>query len=863
MLVRGKIFWLKVYRQLLQPKRFAIFQACFIGLVSALAGVFLKQGVGIFGTWRVHTTEILPAWLVLPGFGLIGGLISGLLVEKIAPEANGSGISQVKAVLAKFPMALDFRVAVVKLLSSVIAIGSGLPLGREGPTLQIGAALANELSRVFPTSPDYRRQMIAAGAGAGLAAAFNAPITGVLFVVEELLQDVSGLTMGTAILASFIGAVVSRWLGGHSLILELTALKTNFSLQEIPFYLLLGVVAGLLGALFNKGIIAFLNLNRSRLRVGLPLKIGLAGLICGLVVAFLPPDFRDSAGLREVLTAGELSPQVVFVAFVVQFLLTLIAYGSGAPGGLLVPPLLLGSALGYLFGIAEHNILGVTAPTTYALAGMGTFLSAVARVPITSIVIVFEMTTNFNLVLPLMIGSVVAYLVAEKVMPGSLYDLLLEWNGIHLEKDATTEGLLASISAVDVMQRRVETLSSLMTWDEAVQAFSLSQHRNFPVVEDGKVVGIVTQKDIADKASQQLDGETLIAQVMTPAPVTVKPTATLAYVLHLLNHYDLSCLPVTEGRRLVGIITRSDIIRVEAERLSGDTKQTGPKPEPSYVVCQTRAPATGKGRLLLPLSHPQTAKTLLEIAGAIAKQRNYELECLHVIIVPRSCTPAETPVQTTASDQLLRQAVQLGESLQIPVHTQIRVAHDAAAAILETIKERHIDLVFMGWKGSTVTPGRVFSRIVDAVIRQAGCDVVLAKLNGKRTFERWLVPIAGGPNSRQAIQLLPALASLSSSPKINLCQVFQPTESTPDTTVLEKAVRFLKRKASGDITVTPIHASSVCEGVIQRANKDNSDVIVLGASREGLLQQTIKGNIPENISRKSDCTVILVRSARA
>ncbi|MDF5714716.1 MAG: chloride channel protein [Rhizonema sp. NSF051] len=863
MLVRGKIFWLKVYRQLLQPKRFAIFQACVIGLVSALAGVFLKQGVGVFGTWRVHTTEILPAWLVLPGFGLIGGLVCGWLIEKFAPEASGSGISQVKAVLAKVPMALDLRVAVVKLLSSVIALGSGLPLGREGPTLQVGAALANELSRVFPTSPDYRRQMIAAGAGAGLAAAFNAPITGVLFVVEELLQDVSGLTMGTAILASFIGAVVSRWLGGHSLTLELTALKTNFSLQEIPFYLLLGVVAGLLGALFNKGIIAFLNLNRRLLRVGLPLKIGLAGLICGFVVAFLPEEFRDSTGLREILTAGELSPQVVFVVFVVQFLLTLIAYGSGASGGLLVPPLLLGSALGYLFGIAEHNILGVTAPTTYALAGMGTFLSAVARVPITSIVIVFEMTTNFNLVLPLMIGSVVAYLVAEKVMPGSLYDLLLEWNGIHLEKDATTEGLLASISAADVMQRRVETLSSLMTWDEAVQAFSLSQHRNFPVVEEGKVVGIVTQKDIADKASQQLGGDTLIARVMTPAPVTANPTATLAYVLHLLNHYNLSCLPVTEGRRLVGIITRSDIIRVEAERLSGDTKQTGPKPEPSYVVCQTRAPATGKGRLLLPLSHPQTAKTLLEIAGAIAKQRNYELECLQVIIVPRSCNPAETPVQTTASDQLLRQAVQLGDSLQIPVHTQIRVAHDTAAAILETIKERHIDLVFMGWKGSTFTPGRVFSRVVDAVIRQAGCDVVLAKLNGKRSFDRWLVPIAGGPNSRQAIQLLPALASLSSSPKINLCQVFQPTESTPDTTVLEKAVRFLRRKASGEVTVTPIHASSVCEAVIKCANVDNSDVIVLGASREGLLQQTIKGNIPENISRQSNCTVILVRSAKA
>ncbi|MBD2778121.1 response regulator [Iningainema sp. BLCCT55] len=215
MLVRGKIFWLKLYRQLLQPKRFAIFQACVIGLVAALAAVFLKQGVGALGGWRVHTTHLLPAWLVLPAIGLVGGLLSGWLVERVAPEAGGSGISQVKAVLAKVPMALNLRVAVVKLLSAVIALGSGLPLGREGPTLQVGAALANQLSRIFPTSPDYRRQMIAAGAGAGLAAAFNTPIAGVLFVVEELLQDVSGLTMGKAILASFIGAAISRWLGGQ------------------------------------------------------------------------------------------------------------------------------------------------------------------------------------------------------------------------------------------------------------------------------------------------------------------------------------------------------------------------------------------------------------------------------------------------------------------------------------------------------------------------------------------------------------------------------------------------------------------------------------------------------------------------
>jgi CIC family chloride channel protein len=854
-------FWLRIFRKFLEPKRFAIIEACLIGLVAALAAVFLKQGVGWIGAWRVHTAHLLPAWLVLPSIGLAGGLLSGWLVEKVAPEASGSGIPQVKAVLARVPMALNIRVALVKLFAGILALGSGLPLGREGPTVQVGAALAAQLSRIFPTSPDYRRQLIAAGAGAGLAAAFNTPIAGVLFVVEELLQDVSGFTLGTAILASFIGAVVSRWLGGHSLDLELSSLHTSFSPQEIPFYIVLGVLAGLLGSLFNQGVLASLTLNRRLLPFGLPGRVGLAGLVCGIAIAFLPVHFRDSAGLKELLTAGGLSWQFAAIAFVAQFILTIFAYGSGAGGGLFAPVLILGAALGSLVGICEHSLLHASAPVTYALAGMGTFFGAVVRVPITGIVIVFEMTTDFNLVLPLMIGSAVAYLVAEQVVPGSLYDRLLEWNGIHLKKEPATGGLLAQLRATDVMQRRVETLSAQMSLEEAVQAFSHSQHRNFPVVEKGKLVGIITQKDLADIAKERLGGEKTVSELMTPEPVTVHPTDTLAHVLHLLNRYNLSCLPVTEGRKLVGIITRSDIIRAEADHFNGEMEAVGPKPAPSYVVYQTRAPATGRGRLLVPLSHPDTAATLVQMAVAIAKERDYELELLHVMVVPRNQPPAETSVRTTAGRRLLRQAQRLGEAWQIPIHTQIRVAHEVSGAILEAVKERHIDLVFMGWKGITLTPGRVFSRVVDTVIRQAPCEVVLAKLNGKRTFKRWLVPMAGGPNANEAVRLLPALVSLSQKPEIKLCQVFQPSESLPDTTVLDRSVHFLTPRVSGKVMALPVYASSVSEAVISFAQRDRSDAIVLGASREGLLQQAMKGNIPETISRNSDCTVILVRSA--
>ncbi|MBN3946971.1 MAG: chloride channel protein [Nostoc sp. NMS7] len=863
MLARGKILWLRLSRQLLQPRRLAFVEACLIGLVSGLAAVLLGQAVDWAGALRVRVSYHWPAYLVLPGIGLVGGLLAGWLVERFAPEASGSGMSEVKAVLARVPMPLNLRIALVKLISATLVLGSGMPLGREGPTVQIGAALANQLSNWVPTSPEHRRQLIAAGAGAGLAAAFNAPIAGVLFVVEELLQDVSGITLGTAILASFIASVISRLYGSHNLDLNHLNLglpDTTFFAQEIPFYLILGVLAGLLGILFNKGILESLAINRRLLHVSLPWRIGIAGLVSGLAIALLPAAFRDHAGLREILLAGNTNWSFAAIALLVQFTLIIFTYGSGAPGGLLVPTLVLGAALGYLVGAVEHSLLGMSAATVYAHVGMAAFFSAVSKVPITAVVIVFEMTTDFNLVLPLMIASVVAYLVAEKIDHRSLYDLLLEWKGIHITKEPSTEGLLAQLSAVDVMQRRVETLSSQMSTDEAVQAFSDSHHRNFPVLENGKVVGIITQKDLVNIASQQLGKDTTISKIMTPEPVTVTPTATLAHVLHILNRYHLSCLPVTEGRKLIGIITRSDIIRVEAEQLSGNSEQIERKSAPSYVVYQTRAPATGKGRLLVPLSHPQTAETLLEMAVAIAKDRNYEIECLQVIIVPSSRIPSETRVQTAKSLQLLQQAILLGEKWRIPIHTQIRVTHNVAGAILETVKDRHIDLVLMGWKGSTSTPGRVFSRVVDTIIRQAGCDVILAKLDDKRSFDRWLLPMAGGPNSSQAIKLLPALASLSTSPQIKLCQVFQPNNSIPDTTLLDKSVHFLQRRVSGKVVATPVRANSVSDAVLKCAEQDNSDVIVLGASRESLLQQAIQGNIAENISRKSNCTVIMVKT---
>ncbi|MEA5552816.1 chloride channel protein [Anabaena cylindrica UHCC 0172] len=860
------------FRNLWQPRRgfaissmgYANAEACIIGLVAALSAVLLKQGSGWLGTWRVHSTQFLPAWLTLPIIGMVFGFLAGWLVQRLAPEAAGSGIPQVKATLANIPMKLSWRVALIKLLSTIISLGSGITLGRQGPTVQVGAGLAAGMSRWVPTSPEHRRQMIAAGAGAGLAAAFNAPIAGVLFIIEELLQDLSGLTLGTAIIACFIGGVISRLLGGGSLQLNLELMHyySKFSLLEIPVFLLLGVVAGLLGVAFNQGLLLSLKIY-NRLHISLPIKIALAGLLSGLIVSLLPEYYRDNAGLRDYMIASQPNLLLAAITFISQFILTLIAFGSGAPGGLFAPSLILGSCLGHIVGVFESQLWGLGSPTTYALAGMGGFFSAVSKVPMTAIVIVFEMTTDFNLVLPLMIVSVTSYLVADKVVPGSLYDKLLELNGIKIQKDAPIEGILTQLTAENVMQQRVETLDIEMSVDEVIQAFSNSHHRGFPVVEKSKLVGIITQSDL-QKTRESRDIP--LKEIMTPQPVTVTPKQKLSDVLYLLDRYQISRLPVVDGQKMIGIITRADIIRAEVDHINCETGVSGPQPEPSYVVYQTRSPSIGRGRLLVTVANPDTAETLLQMAATIARDRHYEIECLQIILISRHSSPSETQVRTAKSRRLLRHAENLAKKWDIPIHTQIRVAHDVAQAVLETIKERHIDLIFMGWKGNTSTPGRIFGTVVDTIIRQASCDVVLVKLGNiadTNHFNRWLVPMAGGPNAPIAIKLLPAFVTLGNNPQIRLTQVFKPSELKPDMTVLEESTRQLMRHRNLHSTVVaaPIQADSIAEGLINLVKTEGYDVVVLGASREGLLQQAIQGNIPETIASGVESTVVLVRGS--
>lgn len=415
----------------LKPNHIAIMNACAIGLSAGASAVLITQGVNLLGSFRLHLAHLHNPFIVLPLFGGMGGLIAGLLVWK-CPDASGSGIPQVKAGLLGGKTALDLRTAMIKLIGGIIAIGSGLLMGREGPTVHVGAALSNEINRRAHSEPQKERLLVAAGAGAGLAAAFNAPLAGVFFVLEELLKDISSNTIGTAVLACFVASVASHMLHGDESVrhIQTAAADATFSAIEIPAYLLMGVAAGVIGAVFNKSVMLCLSFNRNLLRIPVAAKVALAGIVSGVLVAYLPPHFHNYAGMREYIVYGSLSASHAVMALSIFFALTVIAYGSGAPGGLFAPSLAMGSALGHVFALIQHNIQPAVPMHTFALAGMGACFASVARVPITAIIIVFEMTQNFNLVLPLMLSCIVASNVADRIYAGSIYDRLMEWSGL-------------------------------------------------------------------------------------------------------------------------------------------------------------------------------------------------------------------------------------------------------------------------------------------------------------------------------------------------------------------------------------------------------------------------------------------------
>ena len=541
-------------------RRVAVLRAAIIGLAAGTSALILEYFAWWLSKMRVEACNIVPAWQALPAIGLAGGLIAGYLVQRFSPTAYGSGIPQVRAFLLGAKVPLDLTLALVKLLGGSVALGCGLFMGREGPTVHVGAAIAAHMSKWIPTSRETQRQLVAAGAGAGLAAAFNAPIAGVLFVAEELLKDVSTNTIGTAILSCFVASTLTHIFNAPHMESSnlIQSFQPSFRVHDVIFWIILGALSGVLGTLFNRGVILFLKINRDYLKIPVMMRVGIAGLLSGLVIAFMPADFRDYDGLKNLIIAGGEPWYIVPIAFVAFLFLTLLAYGSGAPGGLFAPAIVLGSALGVMTSYLQNYLFHSSSSETMAMVGMGAFFAAVARVPITAVVIIFEITGHYSLVLPLMVTCAMACFVGSRMEKGSVYDMLRKYSG--LEEAARKAQEEEQKHAEDIMKSVVNSVTTQSAPQELLDALKTVHIAALPVLDEtGAYAGMIDSKSL-------LNLLTIAEGEMPPASELVDRNAVsfdlrspLAEIVRKFKETPVESIPVVSGGELKGIVHRADL----------------------------------------------------------------------------------------------------------------------------------------------------------------------------------------------------------------------------------------------------------------------------------------------------------------
>ena len=396
------------------------------GLLGAVFRLLLDQADRLRDTLIAWAHgETLMGFLLVTAICTAATAVAAWLVRCFSPQAEGSGIPHVEAVMrGELPQA-PYRLIPVKFLGGLLAIGSGLALGREGPSVQMGAGTAHLLGKLFRRNEDDCKTLLAAGAGAGLATAFNAPIAGAAFVLEELVRRFdTRVTIAT--LGASAGAIaVARVLLGDA---------PDFHVQPLPYpgfgtvavHLALGVVAGFLGVVYNRVLLATLAAMEHLRRWPVELRAALIGAAVGVTAWFAPGLVGGGDAITQRTLAGTETVAILPLIFLFRFGLGAVSYAARTPGGLFAPMLVLGSQSGFLFGILCHQWFPALAPNPTALGvvGMAAFFTAVVRAPVTGIILVTEMTASFSLLLPMLASCFVAMLVPTLLHNASIYDSL-------------------------------------------------------------------------------------------------------------------------------------------------------------------------------------------------------------------------------------------------------------------------------------------------------------------------------------------------------------------------------------------------------------------------------------------------------
>jgi CIC family chloride channel protein len=559
------IWWKAPSRQwalLLQEREEQVFLLLTL-LIGALVGAIV---VAFILVTERFGARLYPAggagWrrLLVPVAGSLG---MGYLLSRYFPEARGSGVPQTKAALFAREGRITLGTVFGKFFCTSVTLASGIPLGREGPAVQVGAGLASVLGRKLGLRPEKVKALLPVGAAAAVAAAFNTPLAAVLFALEEVVGDLHAPVLGSVVLASATSWAMLRLLLGNDPLFEVPAYQLVNPL-EFVVYAVLGVVGGLVSVVFTKLLLGmrqrFLRFPRKTVWFQ-PLA---GGLMVGIMGWFVPQVL--GVGYKHVGEAlnGGMAVRLMILLLILKLLAVTTSYASGNAGGIFGPSLFIGAMLGGIVGNVAHSLLPtyVANPGVYALVGMGTAFAGIVRAPMTSVVMIFEITRDYTVIVPLMISNLVSFFISSRLQRQPIYEVLAHQDGIHLPT-AETRQQLGQRQVIHAMRVTTEILAAQMTVGEALERTHASQFRSWPVIDGRGVVGMVSRSSLQHVLAEGALTRRLTELVGSLDFPRVHVDHSLHFALERMGTARLDTLPVVsraDVHKLEGIVTLQDVL---------------------------------------------------------------------------------------------------------------------------------------------------------------------------------------------------------------------------------------------------------------------------------------------------------------
>ncbi|HSM79672.1 MAG TPA: chloride channel protein [Bryobacteraceae bacterium] len=532
-------------------------------VVGALVGLVVVAFILLTGRMaaRMYPPGSSP-WrsILIPVFG---SLVSGYLLYRYFPDARGSGIPQAKYALFLHNGYISLKTVVGKFLCCSLTLASGIALGREGPSVQIGAGITSVLARRFGLKTEQVKGILPAGCAAALAAAFNTPIAAVLFSLEEILGDMHAPVLGSVVVSAATSWIVLHLILGDEPLFHVPPYQL-VNPSEFGIYAVLGLVGGLGSVAFVKILLGLRVWFRRLPKSTVWLQPVAGGLTVGLLALAAPEVMGVGYDFVERVLSGGVAFRIVALLAVLKILATAMSYSSGNAGGIFGPTLFIGAMMGGAVGSAAHALFPATTagPGAYALVGMGAAFAGIVRTPLTSVIMIFEMTRDYSIIVPLMISNLVSFVVSYQFQRQPIYEALALQEGVYLPSREEVHEQLERHQVEDIVRKDMQPLPPTMNLDAARRVLEEARLNAWPVATQGHLSGLLTAHTLHSR--QDLSGA--VHDVMNPAAAFpfVHADESLAVALERMGAAGVDVLPVvsrSDLRLWLGTVTLGDVLK--------------------------------------------------------------------------------------------------------------------------------------------------------------------------------------------------------------------------------------------------------------------------------------------------------------